>query len=83
TWVDETPPFRFTNEPDELQVELYIDDGEEYILLATERGSGNDVAGGSATIQWYSPDPMKGQGLMVSVTAVACGDMVPFISIGG
>ncbi len=82
-WVDEAPPLRFSNEPDELQVELFIDDGEEYVLLATDRGSGNDVTGGSATIQWTSDDPMKGHGIMLTVTAVECGPLVPFVNIGG
>jgi hypothetical protein len=64
-------------------VGLYIDDGDEYILLATDRGSGNDVTGGSATIQWSSDDAMKGHGVMLSVTAVDCGPLVPLINLGG
>ncbi|UCC92582.1 MAG: CPBP family intramembrane metalloprotease [Thermoplasmata archaeon] len=47
TWVDESPPLRFTNEPDTLRVELFLDDGDEYVMLASDSGSGNDVSGGA------------------------------------
>jgi hypothetical protein len=83
TWVDEAPPRRFSNEPDQLKVELFLDDGEEYVLLAANGGSGNDVTGGSATIQWSTEGVMKGYGIMLAVTAEDCGPMVPMVNIGG
>ncbi len=83
TWVDETPPFRFENLPDTLQVELFLDDGEDYLLLASDSGSGNDVSGGSVTLSWAADGPMEGFAIMVGVTAVECGNMVPLINIGG
>ena len=83
TWVDETPPTRFTNEPDTLRVELLMDDGEEYVVLTSDSAPGDDANGGSVTLQWSADKPVKGYAIMVSVTAVECGPMVPFISIGG
>jgi membrane protease YdiL (CAAX protease family) len=83
TWVDETPPLRFTNEPDTLMVELFLDDGEEYVLLASDSGSGNDAAGGSVSIQWSTEEPMEGYAVMISVTALDCGPMVPTVNFGG
>jgi membrane protease YdiL (CAAX protease family) len=81
-WVDEAPPTRFENQPDTLKVELFIDDGTDYVLLASESGSGG-VSGGSVVIDWSTEDPMKGEAIMISVTAVECGNMVPLINIGG
>jgi membrane protease YdiL (CAAX protease family) len=83
TWVDESPPARFTNEPDTLMVELFLDDGEEYVLLDSDSGTGNDASGGSVVLQWSATGPTTGYAVMVSVTAIECGPMVPFISIGG
>jgi membrane protease YdiL (CAAX protease family) len=83
SWVDEAPPFRFTNEPDTLKAELFLDDGEEYVLLASDSSSGDDTSGGSVTLQWSAGRPMRGHAVMVSVTAVECGPLVPIINIGG
>lgn len=83
TWVDEAPPLRFSNEPDTLHLEVYVDDGEELVLLGQDRASGNDVAGGAVTVNWFSDVRVRGEAILVSVTAVECGDMVPFVSIGG
>jgi membrane protease YdiL (CAAX protease family) len=83
SWLDESPPLRYSNEPDTLMVELFIDDGEDYVLLASDSASGNDVSGGSITIQWSATEPMEGYAVMVSVTAMECGPMVPTINLRG
>lgn len=83
TWVDEAPPLRFTNEPDTLLLEVYLDDGVELVPLGQDSASGNDVAGGAVTINWFSDVHLKGEGILVSVTAVECGNMVPIFNFGG
>jgi len=82
-WVDEAPPLRFTNEVDTLMVELFLDDGKDYVLLASGSGDGDDTMGGSVSLQWSSDDPVEGYAIMVSVTALECGPLVPLINIGG
>ena len=75
TWQDEAPPTRYTNEPDTLRVELQLDDGTVIEDIAIDSSSS-----GSVVIQWTADSPMNGEGIIVSVTAVECGNMVPTLS---
>jgi len=75
TWQDEAPPTRYTNEPDTLRVELQVDDGTVIEALAIDSSSA-----GRVVILWTADSPMKGEGIIVSVTAVECGNMVPTLN---
>ncbi|NOQ54318.1 MAG: CPBP family intramembrane metalloprotease [Thermoplasmata archaeon] len=75
TWQDEAPPTRYTNEPDTLRVELQLDDGTVIDSLAMDGSSA-----GSVVIEWTAESPVRGEGVIVSVTAVECGNMVPTLS---
>ena len=77
SWQDEEP-FRvgYTNEPDELRLELTLDDGTTITTLAMDSSGA-----GRVRIEWTSPEPMEGHAIIVSVTAEVCGNQVP--TIGG
>ena len=75
TWQDEAPPARYTNEPDTLRVELQVDDGSGFKTLASDGSST-----GTVTLRWASQDLDRLDTVMISVTAVECGNMVPTVN---
>jgi membrane protease YdiL (CAAX protease family) len=75
TWQDEAPPARYTNEPDTLRLEVQVDDGSGFETIAQDSS-----ATGTVTLRWSSEDNARLDTVMVSVTAVECGNMVPTIN---
>jgi membrane protease YdiL (CAAX protease family) len=79
SWQDEADESaRYTNLPDTLKLDVFIEDDIDLANIASDSSSV-----GSVDLRWQASEPMKGQAIIVSVTAVECGNQVPLVNFGG